>query len=316
MRGRAMRFLLRQPEDVKRPSLFWRTTAVFVMLSQLLLCDSALAQVTAPSIVAVTVSPAGNACTANMPLKLFIPSGALFSCQSGTYGQVGGSAGGDTITSPNSTLSVGGTATATTLDLNLAKSNIWTAAGALSAPAVLFNGLPITTGGTGTTTWPLVLVQPNGTTTTSWNTAGTMFGINSPSGFAGDIFNIQANGVNVLKESTGGTLTGVSSNFGVYQTATVCASAASPAVCATAASGSVAVPVAGTTLVVNTTRVTANSQIQLAFDSSLGARLSATCNTAINQPSVSARTAGTSFTITMASALSVNPDCISYTIVN
>lgn len=34
--------------------------------------------------------------------------------------------GGDTITSPNSTLTVGGTATATTLDLNLATANTWT----------------------------------------------------------------------------------------------------------------------------------------------------------------------------------------------
>jgi hypothetical protein len=41
--------------------------------------------------------------------------------------------GGDTITSPNSTLSVGGTATATTLDINLAHANTWTALQTMSS---------------------------------------------------------------------------------------------------------------------------------------------------------------------------------------
>jgi hypothetical protein len=39
----------------------------------------------------------------------------------------GSGSGGDTITSPNSTLSVGGTSAATTLDLNLGHANTWTA---------------------------------------------------------------------------------------------------------------------------------------------------------------------------------------------
>jgi len=39
-----------------------------------------------------------------------------------------GGGGGDTITSPNSTLTVGGTSSNTTLDLNLATQNTWTAA--------------------------------------------------------------------------------------------------------------------------------------------------------------------------------------------
>lgn len=134
MRGRTMRSLFRQPEDVKRPSLFWRTTSVFVMLSQLLLCDSAMAQVSTPSIVAVASSPSGQACSANLPLKLKTPDGTLWSCQNGTYAQVGGSgSGGDAITSPAASLSVGGTSTATTLDLNLAHANSWTAAQTFSA---------------------------------------------------------------------------------------------------------------------------------------------------------------------------------------
>ena len=43
------------------------------------------------------------------------------------FGDISGG-GGDTITSPNSTLNVGGTSAATTLDLNLGNANTWTAA--------------------------------------------------------------------------------------------------------------------------------------------------------------------------------------------
>lgn len=102
----------------------------------------------------------------------------------------------------------------------------------------------------------------------------------------------------------------------LYATTTVCASSASPAACGAAAAGSVAVAAAGTTLVVDTTAVTAHSQIKLTFDSSLGTALGVTCNTTINQPTVSARTAGTSFTITMSGSIATNPDCVSYTILN
>jgi hypothetical protein len=101
-----------------------------------------------------------------------------------------------------------------------------------------------------------------------------------------------------------------------YKTSTNCSSSASPAVCAAAASGSIAVAAAATTEVVNTTAVTANSQIQLTFDSSLGTKLGVTCNTTPVQPTVSARTAATSFTITVPSAPTTNPACFSYTVVN
>jgi hypothetical protein len=301
-----------------RPSLFWRTTSVFVMLSQLLLCDSAMAQVSTPSIVSVTSSPSGQSCSANVPLKLFVPSGVLFSCQSGTYGLVGGGGGGDTITSPNSTLSVGGTATATTLDLNLAHSNIWTANGALSAPAVLYNGTPVTTGGTGTTTWPFVLLQPNGTTSAAWITSGTMFGVNAASGFSGNLFDFQANGTDELALTAAGSLSGRTFKARLYQTFSVCASGASPAVCAAANAGSVAVP-AGTnpTLVVDTTAVTGTSQIMLTPDQSLGTVLSVTCNTTIpTNQSVTLRTAGTSFTFEAVGTFTTNPVCYSYMIIN
>jgi hypothetical protein len=101
------------------------------------------------------------------PVLLVSASGAPFPNGSGTalpytppsvvcYTTSGGSilpcnfaaGGGDTITSPNSTLSVGGTATATTLDINPATTNTFTALQNFSATAgigiggglITFNG--------------------------------------------------------------------------------------------------------------------------------------------------------------------------------
>lgn len=102
-----------------------------------------------------------------------------------------------------------------------------------------------------------------------------------------------------------------------YETATNCSSSASPAVCAASPAGSVVVAAAATTVVVNTTAITANSQIVLTEDSSLGTKLSVTCNTTTGRTyTVSARTAATSFTITSSAAPTTNPACLSYLVVN
>lgn len=118
------------------------------------------------------------------------------------------------------------------------------------------------------------------------------------------VTDVQLNGVGGIKSP-------------LYKTLTNCLSAASPSVCAAAPAGSVAVAAGSGTLVVNTTAVTANSQIFIQSDSSLGTRLSVTCNVtaSVLVPSVTARTAGTSFTITV-TAPAVNPGCYSYEIVN
>ena len=122
------------------------------------------------------------------------------------------------------------------------------------------------------------------------------------------------NGVNVGGGFFTASTTATASN--VYNTGTNCASAASPAVCAAAASGAVVVAAGATTVVVNTVRVTANSQIQVTFDSGLGTRLSVTCNTTIPALyGVTARVAGTSFTIT-ATQPTTDPACFNYTIIN
>ena len=98
-----------------------------------------------------------------------------------------------------------------------------------------------------------------------------------------------------------------------------CTSSASPAVCVSATSGAVALPTTGTTLVVNTTAVSANAnqQILLTQDMStaMGTRLSVTCNTTANPVAVSARVAGTSFTITATQPVT-NPACYQFQIID
>lgn len=111
-----------------------------------------------------------------------------------------------------------------------------------------------------------------------------------------------------------------SNQAAIYSTTTNCSSGASPAVCGSAASGSGAVPT-GTnpTLVVDTTAVTANSQIHLTPDESLSTRLSVTCNTTITTQGplvVTARTPGVSFTVEVDATVGTNPVCFDYTIVN
>jgi hypothetical protein len=97
---------------------------------------------------------------------------------------------------------------------------------------------------------------------------------------------------------------------------TPCSSTASPAVCGSVAAGSSVIAAAATTEIVNTTLASANSQILITPDSSLGARLSVTCNTTINPISISARTGGTSFTAAVTVAPVTNPLCFSWWIIN
>lgn len=104
---------------------------------------------------------------------------------------------------------------------------------------------------------------------------------------------------------------------GTFGTAANCSDGtATPADCAAAAAGSVIISAGATAVVVNTTAVTASSQIFVLFDSSLGTKLGVTCNTTYAAPYVTARTAATSFTITVAGAPAANPACFSYFLAN
>jgi hypothetical protein len=69
-----------------------------------------------------------------------------------------------------------------------------TGASVASTPSVLFNGA-LFTGGTTTTTKPLVYIDP-GTNTqpTTWVAGGTLLGLNSPSGFGGNAIDVHVNG--------------------------------------------------------------------------------------------------------------------------
>lgn len=70
--------------------------------------------------------------------------------------------------------------------------------GAASAPPLSLTGT-IFTGGSATTTKPHLLIEPAGTTSTGWNTAGTLFGGNAPTGFTGAHFDAQINGVTCFR---------------------------------------------------------------------------------------------------------------------
>ena len=100
-----------------------------------------------------------------------------------------------------------------------------------------------------------------------------------------------------------------------FLTNTNCAS--SGGTCSAASSGQVTIAAAATTVTVSTTAVTANSEILVSEDTTLGTRLSVTCNTTTGRIyTITARTAATSFQITSSAAPSTNPACLSYHIIN
>jgi hypothetical protein len=76
--------------------------------------------------------------------------------------------------------------------------------GAASTPPLDITGTWFT-GGTATTTKPQVLIEPAGTTSTGWSTAGTGFGVNAASGFAGNLLDLQVNGTRKFNAQADGT---------------------------------------------------------------------------------------------------------------
>jgi hypothetical protein len=75
--------------------------------------------------------------------------------------------------------------------------------GAASAPPGTFTGTWFT-GGTATTTKPQLLIEPSGATSTAWSTAGTGFGVNAASGFAGNLLDLQVNGTSKFNVTSTG----------------------------------------------------------------------------------------------------------------
>jgi hypothetical protein len=106
--------------------------------------------------------------------------------------------------------------------------------------------------------------------------------------------------------------------IGTLTTTANCISGVSPAACGSAPSGSIAIPNGGSTVVVNTSAVTANSQIFVQEDQSLGTRIGVTCNTSLGKTFVvSSRIPGSSFTIKTSNIPGgSNKVCLSYWVVN
>ena len=150
----------------------------------------------------------------------------------------------------------------------------------------------------------------------TWNAGSTTFtGIkanvtDTNSAAASLLMDLQVGAASQFSVSKAGTTTSK-----LYNTATNCSS--SGGTCSAAAAGSVSIAAAATTVTVSTTAVTANSQIFIQEDSSLGTKLGVTCNTTTGRDyTVTARTAATSFVVTASAAPVTNPACLVYTIVN
>jgi hypothetical protein len=94
----------------------------------------------------------------------------------------GGSGGGDTITSPNGTLTVGGTSSATTLDINLATANAWTGAQSITQNSSTAP-LTLTQNGSGNTL-NMIGSASSGTQFTFQTPGFDLFSIFAANGFA------------------------------------------------------------------------------------------------------------------------------------
>jgi hypothetical protein len=225
----------------------------------------------------------------------------------------------------------GNVSIASTGAIAFAANPTFSGAGAASTSSVNFTGT-LFTGGSSTTTFPLLYVNL-GAAPTTFSTNGTIFGINTAGGFNGNFVDFHVNGGaplfkidNAGNVTSAATLAGGNGTFSgtlngaKLATGTNCAvSSASPAACATAPAGAVAVPTAATTYTVNTTAVTSNSEIFIWQDASttLGTRLGVTCNTTPSAvlPIVTAKVNATSFTFSLTAPVT-NPACFSYLVFN
>ncbi len=115
----------------------------------------------------------------------------------------GGATGtGNVVFSASPTLTGTAGLAAMTATGNITDSN----APAASGSAVTISGAPFT-GGTGTTTFPLVYIN-DGTGPTTFSTTGTELGFNAPSGFTGNFLDFHVNGgASVASLSSTGALT-------------------------------------------------------------------------------------------------------------
>ena len=268
------------------------------------------------------------ASSALLPTGDFVLGGGAGSSPTATFSIIPVANGGTNLASGTSGGVLCYTATGTLASSGALTVNVLPKGG--GAGACPTNSSVTDNGTTVSTTEPIVTTSTVSTGTSPPSaTAGTGF---AAVGTEGTIPSVgPASGVDVLWWDS--SLHCVHANFNnvdvgclqvtkTLSTATNCSSSASPAVCASAAAGSVALPTnaVSSSIVVNTTAVTANSDIFAFTDDTLGTKLGVTCNstvaTLVGGLTISARTAGTSFTIANNVAVVTNPLCVSYLVVN
>lgn len=110
-------------------------------------------------------------------------------------GSACGSGGGavSSVVNSDGTITISPTTGSVVASLNLSAENTWTVNGAASLAGVKYAGTMFT-GGSGTTTFPYMLIDNGGTAVTSWSTGGTVIGINAASGFTGPLIDMHVNG--------------------------------------------------------------------------------------------------------------------------
>jgi hypothetical protein len=102
-----------------------------------------------------------------------------------------------------------------------------------------------------------------------------------------------------------------------YGTLANCSSATSPARCDSAPAGSFVLGVGSTAARVNTTAVTADSQILIIEDSSLGTKLGVSCNKTTGRTyMITDRSPGLSFTVSSSFPPTDHPACLSFQLLN
>lgn len=175
------------------------------------------------------------------------------------------------------------------------------------------------TGNVGVSQGTITASIPSFNQTATWNNAGVTFHnfvLNvTPTAFTAPsyLMELQNSGVDVLLVDTTGKL-GVNS----YADNQTCASGASPAVCGASTAGMATIANGTAVVVVNTTAVTANSEIQVTQDLSIGANVGRTCTATGLGLVVSARVPGTSFSVRTVTAGNVVADyeCFTFMIRN
>ena len=118
----------------------------------------------------------------------------------GTVGLVAGSSGQLVYNNAGLYSGAPSTSVGATGDITLSLN------GAADTPPLKLTGTWFS-GGTGTSTKPQFLIEPTGTTSTAWSTSGTGLGVNAPSGFSGNLLDLQVDGTSHFKVTTGGIFT-------------------------------------------------------------------------------------------------------------